>query len=236
MIPILEVNHLAVAYDHSKVVFDISIEIAEGEVSCLLGRNGMGKTTTIHAICGLQSVQSGTIRLSGKDITNLPPAAIARQGVALVPEGRQIFPNLTVTEHLLAFTANRSGHPDPWTIKKVFNFFPQLAKRAHHLGNQLSGGEQQMLAIGRALTTNPKLLILDEATEGLAPLIREEIWCCLANLRSAGQTILVVDKHIPRLIKLADHHSIIEKGHVIWKGSSAMLDADHNIWHRHLGV
>lgn len=196
----------------------------------------MGKTTTVRAICGLLPARNGAILLAGKPIAAERPDRIARQGIALVPEGRQIFANLTVREHLLAFAANRFAAADPWTSAKVFAFFPQLLERQHHLGNQLSGGEQQMLAIGRALTTNPRLLILDEATEGLAPLIREEIWRCLAALRSAGQTILVIDKYVERLIALADHHTIIEKGHVVWQGSSAMLDADHGIWHRYLGI
>ena len=157
-------------------------------------------------------------------------------GVALVPEGRQIFPNLSVRENLVAFAGNRSGRADPWTPERVLEFFPRLAERVHNMGNQLSGGEQQMLAIGRALVTNPHLLILDEATEGLAPLVREEIWKCLAQLRAAGQTILVIDKYIERLVKLADRHTIIERGRVAWQGSSAALDADRNLWHRYLGI
>jgi branched-chain amino acid transport system ATP-binding protein len=233
---LLEVTALQSAYGESQVLFDIGITIREGEVATLLGRNGMGKTTTLRALCGLTPATAGMIRFAGNDITGLPSDRIARLGIALVPEGRQIFPNLTVREHLIAFAANRSGAADAWTAAKVFTFFPQLAERQHHLGNQLSGGEQQMLAIGRALTTNPRLLILDEATEGLAPLIREEIWRCLDNLRSAGQTILVIDKYVERLIHLADHHTIIEKGRVVWQGSSAALDADHAIWHRYLGI
>jgi branched-chain amino acid transport system ATP-binding protein len=236
MSTLLEIEALQAAYGTSQVLFDINLIIRAGEVATLLGRNGMGKTTTVRAICGMMSVRSGQIRFSGKALTGLRPDLIARQGIALVPEGRQIFANLTVREHLVAFAANRFAAGNPWTATKVFAFFPQLAERQHHLGNQLSGGEQQMLAIGRALTTNPRLLILDEATEGLAPLIREEIWRCLATLRSAGQTILVIDKYVERLIALADHHTIIEKGRVVWHGSSAMLDADHDIWHRYLGV
>ena len=236
MTPLLELNALQSAYDASQVLFDISMTIREGEVATLLGRNGMGKTTTLLTVCGRISARAGTIRFDGQDISKMPVDRIARLGVALVPEGRQLFPNLTVREHLQAFAANRFNHSDPWTPAKVFAFFPQLAERQHHLGNQLSGGEQQMLAIGRALTTNPMLLILDEATEGLAPLIREEIWRCLDSLRAAGQTILVVDKYVERLIRLADHHTIIEKGRVTWQGSSAALDADHAIWHRYLGI
>jgi branched-chain amino acid transport system ATP-binding protein len=234
--PLLEINQLAAAYGESQVLFDISLAIGEGQVATLLGRNGMGKTTTVRTICGLLPAADGTVLLAGTSLAGKRPAEIARLGVALVPEGRQIFPNLSVKEHLQAFASNRFATADPWTLSKVFNFFPQLAERAHHLGTQLSGGEQQMLAIGRALTTNPRLLILDEATEGLAPIIREEIWNCLATLRSAGQTILVIDKHVRRLIGLADHHTIIEKGRVVWQGTSSELDADHAIWHRHLGV
>jgi branched-chain amino acid transport system ATP-binding protein len=218
------------------VLFDVGLGIREGEVATLLGRNGMGKTTTVRALCGLTPARAGTLRLAGRDIAALRPHEIARLGIGLVPEGRQVFPNLTVAEHLVAFAANRHGAADPWTVQKVFAFFPQLAERRHNLGNQLSGGEQQMLAIGRALTANPRLLILDEATEGLAPLIREEIWRCLAALRAAGQTILVIDKYVERLIALADHHTIVEKGRVAWQGSSAELAADHGIWHRYLGI
>jgi branched-chain amino acid transport system ATP-binding protein len=233
---LLEVRNLAAAYGESQVLFDISLAIREGEVATLLGRNGMGKTSTVRAICGMLPTRAGSLRFADTNIAGARPDRIAREGIALVPEGRQIFANLTVREHLIAFAANRFGKPDPWTADKVFAFFPQLAERRRHLGNRLSGGEQQMLAIGRALTTNPRLLILDEATEGLAPLIREEIWTCLANLRAAGQTILVIDKHVERLIALADHHSIVEKGRIVWQGSSAELDADHGIWHRYLGV
>ncbi len=236
MIPLLEVRNLAAAYGESQVLFDIGLTINTGEVATLLGRNGMGKTSTVRAICGLLPVRAGEVRFADTSITGTPPDRIARQGIALVPEGRQIFSNLTVKEHLVAFAANRFGNRDPWTVDKVFTFFPQLAGRRHHLGNRLSGGEQQMLAIGRALTTNPRLLILDEATEGLAPLIRTEIWACLASLRAAGQTILVIDKYVERLIALADHHSIVEKGRIVWQGSSTELAADHGIWHRYLGV
>jgi branched-chain amino acid transport system ATP-binding protein len=236
MSALLEVRQLAAAYGESQVLFDIDLTIEAGEVATLLGRNGMGKTSTVRAICGLLPVRSGDIHFSGASIVGTPADCIARRGIALVPEGRQIFSNLTVKEHLVAFAANRFDNRDPWTAEKVFAFFPQLAERRHHLGNRLSGGEQQMLAIGRALTTNPRLLILDEATEGLAPLIREEIWNCLASLRAAGQTILVIDKYVERLIALADHHSIVEKGRIVWQGSSTALAADHGIWHRYLGV
>ena len=218
------------------MLFDFSFEIREGEAVTLLGRNGMGKTTTVRSIMGLTRPCKGSISFRGARIERMPPDRIARQGIALVPEGRQIFPNLSVRENLVAFAENRSGRADPWTVAKVLEFFPRLEERKSNMGNQLSGGEQQMLAIGRALVTNPYLLILDEATEGLAPLVREEIWRCLERLRAAGQTILVIDKYIERLVKLADRHTIIERGRVAWQGSSAELDADRNLWHRYLGV
>jgi branched-chain amino acid transport system ATP-binding protein len=185
---------------------------------------------------GLTRARSGAIRFRGERIERAAPDRIARMGIALVPEGRQIFPNLSVRENLAAFAGNRSGRADPWTLARVLDFFPKLEERQDNMGNQLSGGEQQMLAIGRALVTNPHLLILDEATEGLAPLLREEIWRCLERLRAEGQTILVVDKYIDRLVKLADRHTIIERGRVVWQGSSAELDADRGLWHRYLGV
>jgi branched-chain amino acid transport system ATP-binding protein len=196
----------------------------------------MGKTTTVRSIMGLTRPFKGSISFRGERIERHAPDRIARMGVALVPEGRQIFPNLTVRENLVAFAGNRSGRADPWTPERVFDLFVNLKRRANQMGNQLSGGEQQMLAIGRALVTNPHLLILDEATEGLAPLVREEIWKCLERLRAAGQTILVIDKYIERLVKLADRHTIIERGRVAWQGRSAELDADRNLWHRYLGV
>jgi len=212
------------------------MHINPGEAVTLLGRNGMGKTTTVRSILGLTRSFKGSISFRGTRIDRMPPDRIARLGVALVPEGRQIFPNLSVRENLVAFAGNRSGRADPWTPAKVLEFFPRLEERKNNMGNQLSGGEQQMLAIGRALVTNPHLLILDEATEGLAPLVREEIWKCLERLRAAGQTILVIDKYIERLVKLADRHTIIERGRVAWQGSSAELNADRNLWHRYLGV
>jgi len=233
---LLAIEALEVAYGESQVLFGLDLAIEAGRVATLLGRNGMGKTTTVRALCGLVPTKAGRIRFAGRGLTGLRPDAIGRLGIALVPEGRQVFANLSVREHLLAFAANRSSAPAPWTIDKIFDFFPQLKKRAGHLGNQLSGGEQQMLAIGRALSTNPRLLILDEATEGLAPLIREEIWRCLATLRDAGQTILVIDKYVERLIGLADHHTIVERGRAVWQGTSTELDADHGIWHRYLGI
>jgi branched-chain amino acid transport system ATP-binding protein len=233
---LLQVENLETAYGASQVLFGVDLAIRAGEVATLLGRNGMGKTTTVRSIMGLTPAKGGSIRFLGRRIESLRPDRVARGGVALVPEGRQIFPNLTVRENLVAFAGNRSGARDPWTLDRVFAFFPQLAARMDNLGNQLSGGEQQMLAIGRALMTNPHLLILDEATEGLAPMVREEIWRCLTALKSAGQTILVIDKYVERLVEIADHHTILSRGRVAWRGSSAELAADRELWHRHLGV
>jgi branched-chain amino acid transport system ATP-binding protein len=230
------VENLETAYGASQVLFGLSLDIVPGEMVTLLGRNGMGKTTTVRSIMGLTRSLRGSIGFRGERIERLPPDRIARLGIALVPEGRQIFPNLSVREHLVAFAGNRSVRSDPWTIERVFELFPRLKERAENQGNQLSGGEQQMLAIGRALVTNPHLLILDEATEGLAPLVREEIWKCLERLRAAGQTILVIDKYVERLVKLADRHTIIERGRVAWQGTSAALDADRGLWHRYLGI
>ena len=234
--PLLEISGLEVAYGPSQVLFGINLSMQEGEAATLLGRNGMGKTTTLRALCGLEPVKAGSIRFLGEDIAGWRPDRIGRAGIALVPEGRQCFPNLTVDEHLVAFFANRRASPAPWTPARVYDLFPRLLERRKNLGNQLSGGEQQMLAIGRALVTNPRLLILDEATEGLAPLIRDEIWACLARLRSEGQSVLVIDKYVEKLIELADRHTIIERGQVVWQGSSGELDADHGIWHRYLGI
>jgi branched-chain amino acid transport system ATP-binding protein len=234
--PLLEVRALAAGYGASEVLFGIDLRIAEGTVATLLGRNGMGKTTTIRTLLGLLPTRSGDVHFAGQHITGLATDAIARLGIALVPEGRQVFPNLTVRENLVAFAANRAQQEPPWTLARVFDFFPRLRERADHLGSQLSGGEQQMLAIGRALMTNPRLLILDEATEGLAPLVREDIWRCLATLKAAGQTILVIDKYVERLIALADQHTILERGRVVWQGSSDQLAADRDLWHRYLGV
>ena len=234
--PLLDIHALETAYGESQVLFGIDLEVRAGEVVTLLGRNGMGKTTLLRSVLGLTPARAGTIRFRGARIERERPDRIARRGIALVPEGRQVFPNLTVRENLEAFEGNRSGAADPWTVARVMALFPRLAERASNMGNQLSGGEQQMLAIGRALVTNPYLLVLDEATEGLAPLVREEIWKCLAHLRAAGQTILVVDKYVERLIALADRHTILERGRVAWQGTSAELDADHGLWHRYLGL
>ena len=236
MSELLQVEKLETAYGTSQVLFGIDLEIRRGEMATLLGRNGMGKTTTVRSIMGLTRARSGSIRFRGERIERQRPDRIARGGIALFPEGRQVFPNLTVRENLVAFAGNRSGARDPWTLAKVLALFPRLAERIDNLGHQLSGGEQQMLAIGRALMTNPHLLILDEATEGLAPLVREEIWQCLAALKIAGLTVLVIDKYVDRLIDIADHHTIVERGRVAWRGSSAELGADRALWHRYLGV
>lgn len=236
MTTLLAINDLEVAYGTSQVLFGLNLTIKEGEVATLLGRNGMGKTTTLRAICGLQAIKAGQITFAGEKINGWRSDRIGRAGIALVPEGRQCFPNLTVDEHLVAFFANRRALQEAWTPARVYQLFPRLKERSKNLGNQLSGGEQQMLAIGRALVTNPRLLILDEATEGLAPLIREEIWACLAQLRRAGQTILVIDKYVEKLITLADHHTLVERGQMVWQGSSSQLAADHGLWQRYLGV
>jgi branched-chain amino acid transport system ATP-binding protein len=233
---LLDVRALHTAYGAAQVLHGVDLQLRAGEVVGLLGRNGMGKTTLLHAITGIVPSHTGEIVFAGTSIFAQPSHRIARRGVALVPEGRQVYPNLTVQEHLTAFARHDGQRAAPWHAARVFELFPRLAERRQHLGHQLSGGEQQMLAIGRALVTNPRLLILDEATEGLAPLVREEIWRALAQLREAGQAILVVDKYVQRLIHLADHHVIIEKGRVAWRGSSAALAADTALWHRHLGV
>jgi branched-chain amino acid transport system ATP-binding protein len=231
----LSVSKLQTAYGDSQVLFDISFEVAAGEVVTLLGRNGMGKTTTINSVMGLVRSKAGTVAFEGRPLRGLPPYRVAQCGIGLVPEGRQVFPTLTVTENLVATAATRFGRPR-WTLDRVFELFPRLKERGRHLGSQLSGGEQQMLAIGRALMTNPKLLILDEATEGLAPLIRAEIWTCLRALKNERQAILVIDKNVAALLALADRHVVIEKGRVAWQGTSAELATDPGIKERFLHV
>ena len=234
--PLLCCRGLEAGYGASRVLFGLDFDIRAGEVVALLGRNGMGKSTTIRSIVGGLRPQRGEIVFDGRPIHAERADAIARLGVAIVPEGRQCFPNLTVHEHLVAFAACRNGVAEPWTPARLYALFPRLAERAGHLGNQLSGGEQQMLAIARALSTNPRLLILDEATEGLAPVIREEIWRCLALLKAQGQTTLVVDKYVDKLLALADRNLILERGRIAWQGSSAELDARRELWGRYLGV
>jgi branched-chain amino acid transport system ATP-binding protein len=233
---LLEVSNIETSYGLSRVLFGISFAVAPGEMVSLLGRNGMGKTTTVRSIMGLTPASSGTIRFAGTDIRGLPAYRVAKLGIGLVPEGRQVFPNLTARENLVATAANRTSAAEPWTLDKVFALFPRLASRADSMANLLSGGEQQMLAIGRALMTNPRLLILDEATEGLAPLIRDEIWRCLQSLRAAGQSILVIDKSVEALTRIADRHTIIERGRVVWTGSSQALASAPDIQHRYLGI
>src|SRR6202050_1272223 len=234
--PLLEVTDVETSYGLSRVLFGVSLGVAAREMVSLRGRTGMGKTTTVRSIMGLTAPAAGSIRLSGIELRGLPAYRIAKLGIGLVPEGRQVFPNLNARENLLATAGNRNGVIDPWTIEKIFALFPRLAERAGAMANLLSGGEQQMLAIGRALMTNPQLLILDEATEGLAPLIRNEIWRCLESLRAAGQAILVIDKNVDALTRIADRHTIIERGCVVWTGSSADLASAAEIQHRYLGV
>ncbi len=214
----------------------MTLDVEDGEVVTLLGRNGMGKTTTVNAIMGIVPSPRGQVTFDGVRIDNLASYQIAQCGLGLVPEGRQVFPNLTVTENLIATAANRHRHHQPWTTTRIFDLFPVLAERRSSMGNLLSGGEQQMLAIGRALMTNPKLLILDEATEGLAPLVRREIWMCLERLQQEGQSILVIDKNVDDLTRIADRHYIIEKGRVVWSGDSAALRSEDDIRQRYLGV
>ncbi|HJS31650.1 MAG TPA: ABC transporter ATP-binding protein [Alphaproteobacteria bacterium] len=234
----LEARGLETSYGTSQVLFGVDLVVAAGEVVTLLGRNGMGKTTTVRSIMGLTRPQGGEVYFLGVRLTGLPAYHAAQAGLGLVPEGRQIFPNLTVRENLIA-TARlpaAGSAAAKWTIERIFELFPRLAERAGNMGSQLSGGEQQMLAIGRALMTNPRLLILDEATEGLAPLIRAEIWRCLASLKAHGQSILVIDKNVEALTRIADRHYVLEKGRVVWTGTSGALAADVELQHRHLGV
>jgi branched-chain amino acid transport system ATP-binding protein len=231
----LTVSNLQTSYGPAKVLFDISFEVRAGEVVTLLGRNGMGKTTTVGSIMGLLRPHGGEVTFEGRPLRGQPAYRIAQAGLGLVPEGRQVFPTLTVEENLVATAASRHG-PARWTLPRVYELFPRLKERRSNLGSQLSGGEQQMLAVGRALMTNPKLLILDEATEGLAPLIRAEIWDCLRRLKGDGQSILVIDKTIDALIPLADRHVVIEKGRVAWMGTSAELAADPTVRDRFLHV
>ena len=223
-------------YGQSQVLFGMDLSVNDGEVVTLLGRNGMGKTTTIRSIMGLTPARRGTIAFDGEDIRNRLPYQVARAGIGLVPEGRQVFPNLTVEENLISTHENRHGSDEAWHLEKVYDLFPAVAERRRNMGNQLSGGEQQMVAISRALMTNPKLLILDEATEGLAPLIRQDIWRTLDTLKAHGESILLVDKNVEALTRLADRHYIIEKGKVVWTGDSAELRAAEDLQHRYLGV
>jgi branched-chain amino acid transport system ATP-binding protein len=233
---LLELSNVETCYGLSQVLFGVSLAIGAGEMVTLMGRNGMGKTTTVRSIMGLTPAKAGSIRFAGNEICGVPSYRVAKFGIGLVPEGRQIFPNLSARENLIATASNRGRAAEPWTLEKVCQLFPRLAERMANMGNQLSGGEQQMLAIGRALMTNPRLLILDEATEGLAPLIRQEIWQCLSRLKAAGQSILVIDKNVAALTRIADRHYLIERGRVVWSGTSAELAAAPDIQHRYLGI
>jgi branched-chain amino acid transport system ATP-binding protein len=237
MRPLLEVDSIATFYGASCALFDVSLAVAEGGVTALLGRNGMGKTTTVRSILGLTPPRTGRIAFAGQPVAGLPAFRIAQLGIGLVPEGRLVFPTLTVAENLVA-TARpaRDGRGAAWTIDRVHRLFPRLAERTAQKAATLSGGEQQMLAIGRALMTNPRLLILDEATEGLAPLIRREIWACLDEVKAAGVAALIVDKNLAELSRLADTAIVLEKGRVAWTGSPHALMADSELKHRHLGV
>jgi branched-chain amino acid transport system ATP-binding protein len=232
----LRLDGLEAAYGVSQVLFGITLEVGAGQLVTLLGRNGMGKTTTVRAVMGIVPARAGRVHFEGRALHGLPSHRVAQAGIGLVPEGRQVFPNLTVRENLVATAANRRRAPAPWTVERVLDLLPPLAARARSLGATLSGGEQQMVAIGRALMTNPRLLILDEATEGLAPLIRVEIWGCLERLKAGGLSILLIDKHVEALTRLADHHYVLEKGRVVWDGTSADLRARPDVQHRYLGV
>ncbi len=232
----LKVREIETFYGSSQALFGMSLEVQSGEVVTLMGRNGMGKTTTVNSIMGIIPVRAGSIEFEGKDLTSSPAYTVAQSGLGLVPEGRQVFPNLTVTENLVATSANRFKSGNAWTLDSIFEFFPSLLERRNGMANLLSGGEQQMLAIGRALMTNPKLLILDEATEGLAPLIRKDIWDVLEKLKNVGQSILVIDKNINDLARIADRHYIVEKGQIAWTGSTSELTNDPSLSERYLGV
>ncbi|MBK0328910.1 ABC transporter ATP-binding protein [Rhodobacteraceae bacterium F11138] len=227
----LDVQGLEAGYGESQILFGIDLHVNEGEVVTLLGRNGMGKTTTIKSIFGLVKPRAGCVRIGGRDLTGAEPHRIAVAGLGYVPEGRQIFPTLNVEENLRA-----TARPGKWTIRRVYDLFPRLEERRRNMGNQLSGGEQQMLAIGRALMINPQLVVLDEATEGLAPLIRADIWACLERLKEEGEAILVIDKNVDALTRIADHHVVIEKGRVVWSGTTDEILASPEVKDRFLHV
>jgi branched-chain amino acid transport system ATP-binding protein len=234
---LLKVSNLHASYGRAQVLFGVDISVSKGEVVTLLGRNGMGRSTTIKCLFGLLQSSNGLIEFKGQRVDNLPSFQIARKGLGLVPEGRQVFPNLTVEENLIATARdNKDSQLKPWTLERVYQFFPRLRERQKNLGSQLSGGEQQMLAIGRALMTNPSLMVLDEATEGLAPLIRTEIWNALSELKAEGLSLIVIDKNLGPLLDLADRHFVMEKGKVVWSGNSNELKADARIVHEYLGV
>ncbi|WP_426417120.1 ABC transporter ATP-binding protein [Aestuariirhabdus sp. LZHN29] len=232
----LEVRQIEAGYGSSQVLFGVSLTIRQGEVITLLGRNGMGKTTTVRAIMGLNRISAGEISFNNQPLRRAAPYRVARAGIGLVPEGRQIFPTLSVRENLIATAANHRRLPSPWSLQRIYQLFPRLKDRQQHLGANLSGGEQQMLAIGRALMTNPLLLILDEATEGLAPLIREEIWSCLELLKQQGESILIIDKNLDALMRISDRHYIMEKGRIVHEGDIQLLRDDPELKYRYLGV
>lgn len=232
----LTISGLTTHYGNSQALFGVDLAFGSGQVATLLGRNGMGKTTTINSIMGIVRASGGSVQFDGTELVGTPSFKIANLGIGLVPEGRQIFPNLSMRENLIATASNHLGRPDPWTVDRVYELFPELATRKSSMGNLLSGGEQQMLAIGRALMTNPKLLILDEATEGLAPLVRQKIWTALNQILGQDMSILVVDKNLTDLLKIADVNFIIERGQVVWSGDSEALRKDREALHRYLGV
>ena len=233
---LLEVDGIETFYGSSQALFGMSFDVREREVVTLIGRNGMGKSTTVKTIMGLVAPRRGSVRVAGEEVTGCASHRVACSGVGLVPEGRRIFPNLTVRENLVATASNRQQHASPWTLERVYDMFPRLQERERNLGSNLSGGEQQMLAIGRALMTNPKLLILDEATEGLAPLVRAEIWKCLERLKGEGLSLIVIDKNIGPLLRLADRHCIVEKGKVVWRGTSEELRAQPQLLQEYVGI
>jgi branched-chain amino acid transport system ATP-binding protein len=233
---LLEATGIETFYGASQILFGVSLTVREGQVVTLLGRNGMGKTTTVKSIMGVARYRSGRVSFAGQDLTGRRSYEVARAGIAYVPEGRHVFPNLTVRENIVATERHTPQQEDPWTYEKVLGLFPALRERAEHSGNALSGGEQQMVAISRALMTNPRLLILDEATEGLAPMVRSEIWRCLDNLSGTGLAILVIDKNIEHLLTIADHHYILEKGEVVWQGDSPSLRTEKQLLEQHLGL
>jgi branched-chain amino acid transport system ATP-binding protein len=236
MTALLQVRDIETFYGESQALFGVSFEVSEGELVTLIGRNGMGKTTTVKSIMGLLAPRTGSVSMRGETLNGYPSYRVARTGIGLVPEGRQIFPTLTVRENLVATAENRDKVREPWTLERVYGMFPRLKERERNLGANLSGGEQQMLAIGRALMTNPRLLILDEATEGLAPLIRADIWACLACLKKSGLSLIVIDKNIDQLLRLADRHYVLEKGRTVWSGTSADLRSMPEIVHQYVGV
>ena len=232
----LHVTGIETFYGQSQILFNVDMIVEAGEVVTVMGRNGMGKTTLLRSLMGLTPPRSGSIRFNEKKLNGQPSYVAARSGIALVPEGRQIFPTLNVQENLIAAESNRLGIPDAWTLEKVYELFPQLSGRSNAMGCHLSGGEQQMLAIGRALMTNGKLLMLDDATEGLAPMVCEEIWCCVDTIKATGQSLIIVDRDIETLIRIADRHYIMEKGRFVWTGTSDDLAAQPEVWQRYLGV